>query len=584
MKKIIFLAVAATAVLFTSCEKSLDSENFTQKNTSNFPKTLSDAQQVITGIYSNLNLVNANPQMSFLYVAELASDDRFGGGGENDKLMQAEDLLMNYGPDMLGQFWHDRYMGVFRANTAIQTLGNCTGYSSADQKNQMLGEAYFLRGFYYYELASLFGNIPLVLTPAPENKAQATPDEMWSQIISDFKMAVDLMPAKKFGTFVTSGHADKWTAEAMLGRAFLFYTGYYQKTDVTLPDGKTKLATADISKLIDDCVNNSGYSLVPDFRNLWAYSNRLTKNDYSLTKGLNLKWVEDDNAVNPEAMFMIKFGEFASWNTVPGTNLNTIGYSNGYALHMAMRGGQDYAKTFPFGSGWGAGPVAPNLWKDWVTAEPNDSRRASSICNIPTELPGYTKGGWADFVQETDYYGKKWSPITCKNADGTYSPAFDVQMYNYTAQAANYQLCNIHDLVLLRFAEVLLMQSELEKSVTGINAVRARAGLPAIGAYTDDALRNERRWELNCEGVRWNDIRRWHIAETALAAQNNQPTYFKGVADINATAHNGGGYAVRYKATGGFFAIPKSQIDLSNGVLKQNPGWGTTADEFTGWK
>jgi len=577
MKKIIFLAVAASTVLFTSCESFLNTENLTQKNTSNYPKTLVDAQQVIAGIYNNLNVQNATPQCSFLYVAELASDDRFGGGGENDKQMQAEDLLLNYGPDMLGQFWKDRYAGIFRANTAIATLGNCTGYDSDDQKNQMIGEAYFLRGFYYYELASLFGNIPLITSPAPENKAQATPEQMWGQIISDFKTASDLMPAKKFGTLVSSGHADKWTAEAMLGRAFLFYTGYYQKTDVTLPDGTTKIATADVSKLIDDCVSNSGYSLVPDYRNLWAYTNRLTKDDYSFTKGQNLKWVEDDNAVNPESMFMIKFSEFAAWAT-------TIGYSNGYALHMAMRGGQDYAKTFPFGQGWGAGPVASNLWKDWVAAEPTDIRRTASICNIPVEVPGYTKGGWNDFVQETDYYGKKWSPITCKNSDGTYSPGFDVKMYNYVAQMTNMQLSNIHDLVLLRFAEVLLMQSELEKNVSGINAVRARSGLPAITTYSDDALRKERRWELNCEGVRWNDIRRWHIAETALAAQNNQPTYFKGVADINATAHNGGGYAARYTATGGFFAIPQSQIDLSNGVLKQNPGWGTTADEYTGWR
>jgi len=577
MKKTILFTVAATAILFSSCDSFLDTENLTQKNTSNYPKTLVDAQQVIAGIYNNLNVQNANPQCSFLYVAELASDDRFGGGGENDKQMQAEDLLMNYGPDMLGQFWKDRYSGIFRANTAIQTLGNCSGYESDDQKNQMLGEAYFLRGFYYYELASLFGNIPLVTSPSPENKVQATPDEMWGQIVTDFKTAADLMPAKKFGTFVSSGHADKWTAEAMLGRAFLFYTGYYKKTDVTLADGKTKLATSDISALIDDCVNNSGYSLVSDFRNLWAYSNRLTKEDYSFTKGQNLKWVEDDNAVNPESMFMIKFSEFAAWST-------TIGYSNGFALHMAMRGGQDYAKTFPFGQGWGAGPVASNLWKDWVAAEPTDKRRAASICNIPAEVPAYTKGGWADFVQETDYYGKKWSPITCKNADGTYSPGFDVKMYNYVAQMTNMQLSDIHDLVLLRFAEVLLMQSELKKDVAGINKVRVRAGLPTVAAYSDDALRNERRWELTCEGIRWNDIRRWHIAETALAAQNNQPTYFKGVADINATAHNGGGYAARYVATGGFFAIPQSQIDLSNGVLKQNPGWGTTANEYTGWR
>ena len=581
MKKYILLTAAASALLFTSCESFLDTESITKKNTSNYPQTVGDAQQVLAGIYNNLNVVNATPQSSYLYAAELASDDRFGGGGENDKQMQAEDLLMNYGPDMLGQFWKDRYAGINRANTAILTLGNCTGYTDDNEKNQMLGEAYFLRAYYYYELASLYGNVPLVLDLALEDHPQATPAVMWGQICTDLKKAVDLMPAKKFGS-LASGHVDKWTAEAMLGRAFLFYTGYYSQADVTLADGTSKLTTTDVSALIDDCVANSGYSLVPDFRNLWAYTNKLTKEDYSFAKGQGLKWVEDDKAVNPEAMFMIKFSEFASWST-------TIGYSNGYALHMGMRGGQDYGNTFPFGQGWGAGPVASNLWKDWAVAEPTDKRRAASICDIPVELPSYKKGGWADFVQETDYYGKKWAPITCKNGvdkDGkiVYAPGFDVLMYNYTAQLTNMQLSNIHDLVLLRFAEVLLMQSELKKDVAGINKVRVRAGLPTIAAYSDAALRNERRWELNCEGVRWNDIRRWHIAEAALAAQAGQPTYFKGMPDQNTTSHNGGGYAARYKATGGFFPIPQTQISLSAGLYKQNPGWGTADAEYAGWK
>jgi hypothetical protein len=578
MKKIKILAIAASAILFTGCESFLNTENLTQKNTSNYPKTLVDAQQVIAGVYNNLNVVNANPQETFLYVSELASDDRFGGGGTNDKLMQACDLMLNYGPNMLGDYWGQRYAGIFRANTAIATLGNCSGYASDDQKNQMIGEAYFLRGYYYYELASLFGNIPLVITTAPVNNPQATPEAMWGQIVSDFQTAAKLMPANKFGSLPT-GHADRWTAEAMLGRAFLFYTGYYGKTDITLPDGKTKVETADVSKAIDDCVSNSGYSLVPDYRNLWAYTNRLTVNDYSYTKGQGLKWVENDNAVNPEAMFMIKFSEFAAWAT-------TIGYSNGYALFFGARGGQDYAKTFPFGQGWGSGPVAPNLWKDWVAKEPTDMRRVASICNIPNELPKYTKGGWADFVQETDYYGKKWSPITCLNPDTTYSPGFDVKMYNYTAQMTNFQLSNIHDLVLIRFAEVLLMQSELEQNVSGINKVRERAGLPDIAGYSLVALQNERRWELNCEGVRWNDMRRWGKAycEAALTEQDGQPTYYMGLNDVNTTAHNGGGYKARYEATGGFFAIPQTQISLSNGVLKQNPGWGSTAEEYTGWK
>lgn len=568
------MALGFATLLCTSCDNFLDTEDLTHKNTSNYPQTLADAEQVIAGIYNNLSVVNANPQYSFLMVSELASDDRLGGGGVNDRQLQALDLMMSPGVDMAGQFWIDRYAGVQRANTAIATLDNCSGYKSEDQKNQMKGEAYFLRGFYYYELASLFENIPLMVSTVAENKPQASPDETWGQIISDFKSAIELMPAKKTSS-AEAGHVDKYAAEAMMARAFLFYTGFYKKTEVTLPDGAV-VTKSDVINWIDDCVNNSGYSLVPDFRNLWAYSNRLTKGDYSYTKDQNLKWVEDDNAINPESMFAIKYSKFASWST-------TIGYSNGYALFYGIRGGQDLGKTFPFGQGWGAGPVAPNLWRDWVAAAPTDKRRQAAICNIPAELPNYTKGGWTDFVQETDYYDKKNAPISSKKTDGTgYWETFEQSMYNY--ESVNFQLSNIHDLVLIRFADVLLMQSELKQDASGINKVRARAGLDPIGGYSDEALRNERRWELCFEGVRWNDIRRWHIAETALSAQDNQPVYFQGQSERNSTVNNGGGYAVRYKATnGGFFPIPETQLSLSGGVYKQNPGWESGAS-YSGWK
>ena len=77
MKKLKYLALSAIALLFASCESFLDSENYTEKNTSNYPQTLADAQQVIAGIYNNLSVVNANPQYSFHMVSELASDDLF---------------------------------------------------------------------------------------------------------------------------------------------------------------------------------------------------------------------------------------------------------------------------------------------------------------------------------------------------------------------------------------------------------------------------------------------------------------------------------------------------------------------------
>ena len=144
MKKIIYFAVAA--MMFSSCNDFLDSESYTQKNTGNYPLTAEDAEQVITGIYNNLNIVNANPQYSFFYYSELASDDRLGGGGFHDQLMQAEDLMLNTGSTMYTQFYQDRYKGVFRANMAIETLGNCKGVTE-EALNQYKGEAYFLRAY-----------------------------------------------------------------------------------------------------------------------------------------------------------------------------------------------------------------------------------------------------------------------------------------------------------------------------------------------------------------------------------------------------------------------------------------------------
>jgi hypothetical protein len=143
MKKLIFSAISLATVLFTGCDKFLDTQDLVHKNTANYPQTFVDAQQVVAGIYNNLSVINANPQLSFLFISELASDDRLGGGGFNDKEMQACDLILNFGNDMLRQYWIDRYKGVFRANTAIATLGNCAGYPSSDIQNQMLGEAYF---------------------------------------------------------------------------------------------------------------------------------------------------------------------------------------------------------------------------------------------------------------------------------------------------------------------------------------------------------------------------------------------------------------------------------------------------------
>ena len=565
----------------SSC--TLDTVNYTEKDQTNFPQTTNDQAQALAAIYQNLNVVNANPQMSWLYVAQLASDDALGGGGENDILMQAEDLLSVSTTNMTEQFWKDRYQGIMRANTLLDAMGE-------NGDPQTRGEALFLRAYYYYELSSMYGNIPLTTTSQKVEPVQATAAQIWGQILQDLYTAATTMPA----TRRTDGHVDKYCAEGMLGRCWLYYTGMYCNgedlagltstsysplTEVELPDG-TKLTKQMVIDCINDCVNNSGYSLVGDFRNLWAYTNRCTVKDYPYTSGAKdkdgnaLKWVEDDengnaNPSQTERMFSIKFNKQASWST-------TIGYANGYALHFGVRG----TACFPFGAGWGAGPVAPNLVSDWKAAEPTDMRMNATIQNMQ-DLQGFVLGGGGDFLQESGYYDKKLSPVEAKKDDGTVSVCFENLMYpdNWSvAGAENLQLNNIHDLVLMRFAEVLLMQSELTENADGMNKVRARAGLPAV-SYSLQALQNERRFELAFEGLRWNDIRRWHIAAAALDKQTGTKIYNKGIETTN--TRSGFSYSARYNATAGFQKKPENQVSLSEGGIQQNPGWDDASSMYT---
>lgn len=583
MKKVLY--IAASALMFTSCESFLDTESYTKKTTGNYPVTEKDAIQLVTGVYATLNKPIANCQNTYFYLSELASDDRFGGGGENDKDMQVMDHLLYTNINRFQSFWSDRYSGINRANMAIANLDKV---ANETMRNQMMGETLTLRAFFYNELVEMFGSVPLITT-VPQNVAEAQTypaqspvDEIYASIAADLKKAIEIMPNKKWNETVSgAGHLTKWTAEALLGRVFLFYTGFYGKESLPLmgEDGTISgsIGKDEVAAALKDCIDNSGHSLVSDYRSLWPYSNKLSKKDYPYVKNAP-DWVKDGE--NPEQVFAIKCSHLADWST-------TIGYSNQYMLHFAIRshGGADqYKKLFPFGQGWGAGPVSPKLWKEWQAAEPNDPRREASILD-GSKTEGYIYGADKQ-MEETGLWQKKIVATTGAkeyNADGTIKTLFNsfTSSTDYYGDGADddFQLGHEIDLNVIRFADVLLMHSEITKTADGMNRVRARAGLPAV-TYSETALRNERRWELAFEGTRWADIRRWGIAEQALSNQLGSDIWNRGVATV--MKNQGAGYAARYAATKGFMPIPQSEIDLSNGVLKQNAGWDASA-VFVSW-
>lgn len=582
MKKIIYFLAATFA--FAGCDSFLDTDSYTKKNTSNYPQTADDAIQMVTGVYATMNKVMENVQNTYFYAAELASDDRFGGGGENDKDMQVLDHLLYTNMDRFQTYWSTRYSGINRANMA---LANLDKVEDETLRNQLMGEVLILRAFFNNELVEMFGNIPLITNvPASVDEAinypaQSSTDDVYAFIASDLKKAIEIMPSKPWREVVSGqGHLTKWTAEALLARVFLFYTGFYGKDALPLmaEDGTISgsLTKAEVITGLEDCIANSGHDLVPDFRSLWPYTNKVSKPDYPYASDAP-DWIKDGD--NDEQVFAIKCSHMADWST-------TIGYSNQYMLHFAIRStgaGDQYKKLFPFGQGWGAGPVSPKLWNEWKAAEPTDIRREASILD-GSATEDYVYGGDKQ-MEETGFWQKKIIATTAaksRNADGIdelYNSFTSSTEYYGDGKDDDFQLGHEVDVNVIRFADVLLMHSELTQTADGMNRVRARAGLPAV-TYSEQALRNERRWELAFEGTRWSDIRRWGIATEALSKQVGSTIWNRGV--VTSMKDQGAGYAARYEATKGFMPIPSTEIELSGGVLKQNSGWDASA-LFVSW-
>lgn len=573
MKPIVYIIIAS--FLTVGCNKFLDSVNYTEKDLTNFPETVEDANQMLAGVYSSMNV----DVSTGFYLSELASDDRLGGGSQGDKFAHAMDRLMNVGTDMCGGLWAARYRGIERANLLLESIDKVSGWTNDAEKAQLIAEARFLRAMYFFELAYVYGEVPLVLRTTAENLPKSPADKLYAQIASDLKACIETMNPDPYNPNM-AGHATKWAAEALMARVFLFYTGYYGKNELPLAEGGN-VAKNDVVRWLDDCIANSGHDLIYDagkpensFYNLWPYSNEYTALDYEWAKEKGVKWVGDGNV---ETVFAIKYSNFGNWDYT--------GYTNMTATHFGLRTPNGKESTFPFGEGYGIGPVNPQLIAEWQAAEPDDIRLWGSVIDVESDLDGFEWG--ADLaMEETGYCQKKYLAITAYDheteiSDGKYKLMTSYSYFMYGTPEAPVELASTQDLVLIRFADVLLMHSELTGTADGMNRVRKRAGLKEV-PYSLEALKRERRFELAFEGLRWNDLRRWGDAADAIEKQGEVMVRNLANEPVRMASY-GGGWKARYNATGGFFPIPDTQVTRSGGVLTQNKGWGDASAEYMGW-
>ncbi|RYE13675.1 MAG: RagB/SusD family nutrient uptake outer membrane protein, partial [Sphingobacteriales bacterium] len=376
----------------------------------------------------------------------------------------------------------------------------------------------------YFDMVRLWGNIPLLAAPTADAVPQANPEDVYKLIAEDLKFAAENLPSTGYGGQApgTYGRITKWAADALIGRVYLYYTGYYGKGDLA-----GVITKADALAGLENVISAGGYSLVEDFKNLWPVS-------HETYAGEN----------NKETIFAIKYTFTSDYDG------NTDGN------HWMVMFGIREQTIYPYGNGWGGGTVNPKLWNAF---NDNDTRKSASIISIAKEALPFTNQ--SKQREYTGYYVKKYTPLS--DLDGN-SEAVN-------QGGVNFMIGQYQDYVSIRYADVLLMAAELgsPSAQTYFDDVRKRAykaNYTSVPVSKSNIIK-ERQLEFAFEGMRYWDLLRQGVDVAAEAIAENVVVKNGGV---NTNKVISGAKVIETK---GLQQIPYTQITLSNGTLKQNAGW-----------
>ena len=434
------------------------------------------ANQLVGGVYNTLyfgGFGNTTVGFEWAILNDVASDDADKGSTPSDFNAGGAGDIDNFTADahngIFNNIWNGHYLGIARANKAIDILSSSTFDSTT--KNRLLGEVKFLRGLYYFDLVRTFGGVPKVIrTPQPsevnndEFQTRASAADIYAVITGDLQFAVDNLPVKGDAATQT-GRANKGTAQSYLAKVYLYQKNWQNVFDLT-----------------QAVINSNSYSLVPDYNLIFR--------EHSVN-GIG-------GANNSESIFEVQTGLNVDENAVSSL------FSNG----QGPRGK----------GGWNdLGFGFNNPTADLANAyEPGDTRKNATIIFINPTVAGKDNGTYL------------WDGFRIPSQDSVENPRYSYKAY-HSSIAESPQLSNNKDtkpknIRLMRYSEVLLMYAEAAamlgnttEATAKLNMVRTRANLPP-STGTQQNIWNERRVELAMEQDRFFDLVRQGRAGTVLRA------------------------------------------------------------------
>ncbi len=529
-------------------------------------KSLQNAQGVdllLTGAYSALDGIRKNPAGADWTASgddwwfDVLSDDAHKGSTDGDQadlfLLETYDWASG-NPYIIGK-WSSLFAGENRANAVISLINKIQGGDFTRQ----VAEARFLRGHFNYELQKIFGNIPYISDENYTNTEfnQPNPGPIWDKIEADFQFAIDNLPPNQ-GSQV--GRANSWAAKAYLGKVLL---------------QQRKWASA-LTQL-QDVINNGPYALLPEFDNTFRLAG-----ENGTESILSIEFTADSGlSPNGNLGGTLNFpggGPFSSCCGFyqPTQDLVNSFQTDANGLPLLDTFNQtDVKNDFGINS---ADPFTPST----VALDPR--------LDYTVGRRGIDYNGWG--VDP----GKDWIRASFADISGPYLPKKNIYHagesvnmgtggWGQQRSGINYHIIRYAD-VLLMAAEAAVETNDLATALTYVNMVRNRAKnstyvkdangnnaanykiepYPSFPSqdYARKAVRMERRLELGMEGHRLFDIRRWGNGVDIMNA------YFVNEARVITPF---AGKARPYQPKFDVMPIPLSAIDLSGGILQQNPGF-----------
>ena len=541
-KALTYSALALATLSLSSCNDWLTEETPGTTKVSEFFTSLSTAEAVVNAAYVPMTWEFGTTYYPEWYFGDIVSDDALKGGQDiNDgaDLRELENFKANSDNEILLEYYRAQWQGIQRANLAIDEIPTTRIETEGDEaekqakyRDRYLGEAYFLRGFYYFRLARMFGGMPLIdyVIKSSNQWAQtrSTMDKTLNFAIEDFKRAENLLWEKdKYGN-EELGRATKGAAQAMLLKANLYRADYLRNAG---NETEAQKYFAEAAKWGEKVIQSRQYSLWPNYLDNFRLANENGR----------------------ESVFEIQYTEEAT------SDYGGEGYTRGTMTTILQR-----SRSSAFGeAGWGYDRPTQNLYNEY---EAGDARRDETIL-VPTDEQIETP------AQEI-YCGDRM--LNRKYA-----------MYNDGTNGGIYKLAHAtrspKNNIQIRYADVLLMYAEaccesgdLPSAKSALKEVRDRAGLSQFPytaviqgqtvTFNDNqedlrkAIRHERRVELAMEGHRWFDLTRWGIAKETM------DTYMAGETEEAKEL-----YGTFQKGKHELFPIPSKEIDLSG--IEQNPNW-----------